>query len=163
MAPASDEKVNLTSGEGYSEEGLGLGGVVKMLVSGPVVSIVQVRVAGSPILPAPSIALARKVWEESARDGKDCGEVQDDHPAESMSHWKEATPDPASVPLKVKSAVVDATLPAGPESMVASGGVVSDGRAVSTVHVRDAGLGSVLLTPSVARTWKVCGPSARPA
>src|SRR5205085_1302177 len=35
------------------------------------------------------------------------------------------------------------------------------GRVVSTVHVYEAGVGSVLLEASVARTWNVCEPSAR--
>ena len=41
--------------------------------------------------------------------------------------------------------------PAGPESIWVSGG------AVSTVKLREAGVGSVLAAPSVARTSKLCG------
>ena len=44
-------------------------------------------------------------------------------------------------------------------------GLVSSGAAgatVSTVQERLAGLGSVLPAPSVARTWKLCAPWARP-
>jgi len=44
----------------------------------------------------------------------------------------------------------------GPDVMVVSGGVVS------TVQVWLAGVGSVLPAGSVARTWKVWLPSARP-
>src|SRR5919206_85670 len=36
------------------------------------------------------------------------------------------------------------------------------GRVVSTLHVNEAGVASVLPAASVARTWKVCEPSARP-
>ena len=43
--------------------------------------------------------------------------------------------------------------PAGPESIVAFGGVVS------TVKVRDAGVGSGVEPASTARTSKVCVPS----
>ena len=40
--------------------------------------------------------------------------------------------------------------------------IVVFGAAVSTVQVKEAGVGSVLPAASVARTSKVCEPSARP-
>jgi hypothetical protein len=39
---------------------------------------------------------------------------------------------------------------------------LDDGGVTSTVHVRLAGVGSVLADGSVARTWKVCEPSVSP-
>ena len=71
----------------------------------------------------------------------------------------QANVEPASVAVKSNVAVAVLTVPVGPEVIVVSGGVVS---VVSTVHVRVAGLGSVLFAASVAATVKVCGPSARP-
>ena len=51
-------------------------------------------------------------------------------------------------------------VPVGPLVIVVSGGVVSTGSVVSTVKVRLAGVASVLPAASVARTSKVCEPSA---
>ena len=50
-------------------------------------------------------------------------------------------------------------MPLGPAVIVVSGAVVSG---VCTVHVRVAGVASVFPAASVARTLKVCAPSARP-
>ena len=50
------------------------------------------------------------------------------------------------------------TVPSGPDVMLVSGGVVSG---VPIVHVRVAGVGSVLPAASVARTLNVCDPAAR--
>ena len=64
--------------------------------------------------------------------------------------------EPPSVELKEKSA---------PVALVGSLGgavIVVFGALVSTAHVKDAGVGSVLAAASVARTWKVCEPSGRP-
>src|SRR5437660_10216223 len=46
---------------------------------------------------------------------------------------------------------------------VGSAGMVVSGVVVSSVHVDLAGVGSVLLAGSVARTWKVSLPSPRPS
>ena len=49
----------------------------------------------------------------------------------------------------------------GPELIAVSGAVVSGG--VTTVQLRVAGVGSVLPAASVARTAKLCAPTARSA
>jgi hypothetical protein len=60
-------------------------------------------------------------------------------------------------PVKAKLAEVALVGLVGPDVMVgAAGGVVL------TVQVADAGVGSVLPAPSVACTWNVCWPLARP-
>lgn len=64
--------------------------------------------------------------------------------------------EPLSDELNVKTALVDATVPDGPESIAVSGGVLS------MVHVRDAGVGSTFPAPSRARTANVCVPSPKP-
>ena len=58
---------------------------------------------------------------------------------------------------KSNVAVVEFVATGGALTMVVSGGVAS------TVHVRDAGVGSTLPAASTARTNSVCEPSARPA
>jgi hypothetical protein len=63
--------------------------------------------------------------------------------------------------MKVSSAEVELVVPDGPEVIVLSGAVVSGG-GTSTVHVREAGRGSVLAAPSRARTSKTCVPFASP-
>ncbi len=65
----------------------------------------------------------------------------------------------ASLEEKLKLAVLAAVEPEGPAVMAVSGGVVSG---VLTVHVREAGVASVFPAKSMARTWKVCVPGARP-
>ena len=79
------------------------------------------------------------------------GEEQAAKAAPSSAHWKVAGDSLAEKP---KPALVEFVRAAGCEVIVVSGGVVS------TVHVYEAGVGSVP-TASVARTWKVCEPSAR--
>ena len=74
----------------------------------------------------------------------------------SSLHSKLATPVPASVPLKPKLAELELVGSYGLLSIVVSGA------AVSIVHVNEAGVGSTLPAPSIARTWKVWLPSDRP-
>jgi hypothetical protein len=57
---------------------------------------------------------------------------------------------PTFVEVNEKLAAVCDVDPLGPAVMVVSGGVVS------TVHVNEAGEGSMLPAASIARTWKVC-------
>ena len=64
-----------------------------------------------------------------------------------MRHSNVAEP---SASENVKLAVVDATGPVGPESMVGTGGAI-----VSTVHERDAGT-DALSNSSRERTSNVC-------
>ena len=64
--------------------------------------------------------------------------------------------------MNARLAESEATVPDGPESIVVSGGVVSDGgTTTSTIQVWDAGVASVLPAPSVARTSKVWSAFAR--
>jgi hypothetical protein len=68
--------------------------------------------------------------------------------------------EPASLAERVKVALVSMVGSIGPESIVVSGGVLST---AWTVQPKLAGVGSTLPAASVARTSKVCGPTARPA
>ena len=63
----------------------------------------------------------------------------------------------ASVPLKLNDAALCRSGSTDCVSIVVSGGVVS------IVQVNEAGVGSTLPTPSIARTWKVWSPSESPA
>ena len=82
------------------------------------------------------------------------GETQVAKEAVSTRHSKVA---PASVSKEsVKLAVVEATVPLGPESIVGSGGA-----RVSTVHARETE-DDVLPFASFARTSNVCAPWPRP-
>src|SRR5688500_16993326 len=71
-----------------------------------------------------------------------------------MRHWKL---EPASVEEKAKVGVASPVGPLGPGTMVVGGAVGT------TVKLRLAGVASTLPTASVARTSKVCAPSARAA
>jgi hypothetical protein len=68
------------------------------------------------------------------------------------------------VELNSKLAPVAVVVPAGPEPIVVSGGIVSAGGGVvsCTVQVALAGIESALPAASVAFTEKVCEPAARP-
>ena len=63
---------------------------------------------------------------------------------------------PTSDELNVKLALVSAVGSVGFVRMKVSGPVVS------TTQVKLAGVASILPAASIARTWKVCEPSARP-
>ena len=73
--------------------------------------------------------------------------------APSSEHWK-VLPD--SLEVKLKLALVWLVALAGADVIVVSGGVRS------IVHVKLAGVASVLPTASVARTSKVCVPATSP-
>jgi hypothetical protein len=73
--------------------------------------------------------------------------------APSSEHWKVLG---VSDELNVKLALALVLGLVGLEPIVLSGA------SESTVHVNDAGVASVLPAASVARTWKVCEPCARP-
>src|SRR5207247_917705 len=92
-------------------------------------------------------------WGPSARPERLSGEVQLENAPESRLHWKV---EPASVEVNWKLAVVSLVVTDGLTVIAVSGAVTS------TVHVNEAGVASVLPTASVARTWKVCEPSATP-
>jgi len=62
--------------------------------------------------------------------------------------------DPFFVDVKLKLAEVLVTVPDGPAVIFVSGGA-------ATVQLWLAGVASTLPVASVARTWKVCEPSAK--
>ena len=136
---------------------LGSDGLVSIVVSGGVVSIVQLNEAGvGSALPTPSIARTWKVWSPSESPAYSFGLVQAAKLPSSSLHSKLATSLPASVPLKLKLAEPLALGSSGLVSIVVLGAVVS------IVQVNEAGVGSALPAPSIARTWKVWSPSDRP-
>jgi hypothetical protein len=146
VAPASLEKVNVA---------LVLvvvaGGLSPIVVSGAVVSTVIARLAGlMSVLPAAYVARTSKVWAPSVSAAVVCGEVQAAKGAASTRHWKL---EPGSLEI----AYVGVLSVVGPESIVVCGAVVS------TVIARLAGLPSTYPAASLARTSKVCAPSARTA
>ena len=77
--------------------------------------------------------------------------------AESIRHWKEATPEPpGSAPENSKQA---------PALLVSAGGLESIwvvGAVVSTLQLNEAGLWSALPALSIARTSNLWAPSASP-
>jgi len=136
----------------------GLLGCTVIVVSGPIVSTSHVNDAGVPsTLPTASMARTWNVCEPCDRLEYDCGLVHATNPPPSSWHSNDATPVPVtSLPVNENAAEVLATGFVGLEVMLVSGAVVS------MTHVYDAGVGSVLEAPSIARTWNVCEPSARP-
>ena len=64
--------------------------------------------------------------------------------------------EPDSVAVKLNEAELLLTEPEGPAVIVVSGAMVS------LVQVRLAGVASTFPAASVARTWKVCDPLAKP-
>ena len=120
-------------------------------VSGATVSTAHVRDAGvASTLPSASIARTENVCAPSPSPEYDFGEAQLVHAPESSLHSKE----PDSVAENPNDAAAVATVPFGPLVIEVSGATVS------TAHVRDAGVASTLPSPSLARTEKVCVPSA---
>ena len=129
-------------------------GVGPITVSGAVVSTVQVNDAGvASLLLAPSIARTWKVCDPSERPEYAFGLEQVANDPASSLHSNVL---PASVEWNVKLALDE------PDGFDGDVSITVSGAAVSTVHVKVAGLASVLPALSVARTSKVCEPSARP-
>jgi hypothetical protein len=126
---------------------VGLLGEAVIVVLGADASTVQVNVAGLvSVFPAASLARTLNVWEPSATLVYVVALVQVEKPPPSSSH------------SKVEPASLDTNEKVGELSLLGSLGeavMVVFGAAVSTVHVRVAGLASVLPAPSVARTEKV--------
>ncbi|MDH4346837.1 MAG: hypothetical protein OEW31_10930, partial [Thermoleophilia bacterium] len=121
-------------------------------VVGGVLSIVQVAVAITPMLPAASTARAPKEWLPSARPEYERGEAQAEKAPPSIRHWNV---EPGSEAEKANVADVDVTVPLGPDVIVVVGPTVS------TVNERVAGEGSALPIASTARTANEWAPSAR--
>ena len=137
---------------------------VSMVVSGGVVSIVQVWLAGvGSTLSAASMARTSNVCGPSTRSAKCLGASQGAKPpAASLSrrHSNRVCPAEVVSSLAMKPKLAEELLLKAGGLIVSavSGGVVS-GSVVSSVKVRLAGVASVLPAASVARTEKVCGPS----
>src|SRR4029453_14219470 len=98
------------------------------------------------------VATSWTVCAPCARPVSETGEVQAAAGPPSSEHV-------VGVPVSAEKstvALVGATVPVGPPSLVSVGG------SVSTAHVKLAGVASVLPAGSVARPPKVWGPPARP-
>src|SRR5436309_16094141 len=122
-----------------------------MVVSGAVVSMVQLKLAGvRSTLPTVSIARTWKVWLLAATALYRCGLVQAPNAAPSSLHSNVL---PASVAVKLKDAEVLFVSVAGLLVMVVSGAVMS------TVQLRLAGVGSTLPAGSIARTRNTGRPA----
>jgi hypothetical protein len=101
----------------------GFAGLESIVVSGIVVSVVHVYVAGdASVFPAWSVARTSKVWLPSASDGSVCGLVQDAQLPPSTRH---ANVEPASLELKLNVGVSSLDGSGGFESIVVCGGVLS--------------------------------------
>jgi hypothetical protein len=114
--------------------------------------IVQVRLAGvASVFPAASVARTWNVCEPTASPEYAAGDVQAANAPPSSAH---ANDEPPSLDVN------DNVAPCA--NVVAAGAlvIVVSGASVSTVQVRDAGVGSTLPAPSFARTRNVCDPCA---
>ena len=117
-------------------------------------SIVHAWVAGeASVFPAGSVARTSNVWFPAASPVYVWPLAQALKAAPSSRHWKLL---PVSLDVKLKLALVWFVGDGGAEVIVVCGGVVS------IVHVWLAGEASVFPAPSIARTWNVCAPAARP-
>jgi hypothetical protein len=128
-------------------------GPLSMVVSGGEMSTLHAALAGvASTLPAASTARTLNTCGPCVFTKNETGLVHAAQSALSSVHWKTA---PAS-DVNEMVALVVATVPLGAEVMVVSGATVS------TVQVREAGVGSMLPATSFARTSNVCEPSASP-
>ena len=126
------------------------------MVCGAAVSTVKLRDAGvGSTLPAGSVARTSKVCAPSASEAVVCGE-RARSPGAAVDAALEAS-SPAWSAEKANVGVASFVGPDGPLSIVVSGA------AVSTVKLREAGVGSTFPAGSVARTSKVWAPSASDA
>ena len=134
---------------------VGPDGPLSIVVSGAAVSTVKLRDAGvGSTLPAGSVARTSNVWAPSACRAVVWAELQEAQAPPSTRH---SNVEPGWSAEKVYVGVASLVGPEGPLSIVVSGA------AVSTVKLRDAGVASTLPAGSVARTSKVCAPSASDA
>ena len=98
-------------------------GPESIVVSGGVLSTVQVRLAGvGSGLPAGSVAPDGEGVRPSARPLYALGEV---HPAGAPPSSVQAKVEPVSLALNANVADAEPSVPDGPESIVVSGGVLS--------------------------------------
>ena len=126
-------------------------GPPSMIASGPVTSTITVRpVDGPETFPAASRAVAVYVWLPSGTDVS----WRDQVPAAvAVVVPREAVPSKTST-VELASAVPDSVKVCVPRTALFAGAVIAGaaGACVSTVHVRVAGVASVLPAASVART-----------
>jgi hypothetical protein len=133
---------------------VGPDGPPEIEVSGAVVSTVHVALAGvGSGLPAVSVAVTTTVCEPSPRPLYVLGDVHATAVPVSSLHVKV---EPASDDVNEIDAVDELIVPDGACVIEVSGAPLS------TVHVRVAGVASLLLAASVAVTVNVCEPSASP-
>src|SRR4051812_46028093 len=114
---------------------------------------VNVRVAGvGSVLPAASVAATEKVCRPAATPAA----KRRSHDIRGIASATQANVDSVSDEAQVNAgaSVLIVAPSAGPEVIVVSGATVS------TLNVREAGVGSVSGTELVATTWKACPPSA---
>ena len=143
----SDENANVGVASAVGSEG-----PLSIVVCGAAVSTVNARDAGvGSTFPAGSVARTSKVWAPSVSDPVVSGVEHEPQAPPSTRHSKV---EPAWSAEKPNVGVASLVGPEGPLSIAVSGA------AVSTVKLRDAGVGSTLPTRSVARTSKVWAPSA---
>jgi hypothetical protein len=129
-----------------------LTGPDEIVVSGAVVSIVHVKLAGeASTFAAASFARTWKVCDPSASPLYAFGEEQEVKAPVSSAHSNVA---PVSGDENEKLALAEFVLALGLDVIEVSGALVS------IVHVDVAGDASTFPTESVARTWKVWEPSA---
>ena len=120
-------------------------------------AIVHVCVAGvASALPAASLARTLNVCAPVVRPLYSFGL---EHVAKLLASSLHSNVAPASLAVNANEALVESVDASGPDVIVVSGGVVSAG---VIVHVRVAGVASVLPAGSVARTLNVCAPTPRP-
>ncbi len=139
--------VMLASIVGVLSEVIELGAGLRGVMDGAAVSMIQLRLAGlASILPAVSMALTFRVWGPPLREEKVWVELQAFQPKLSRLHWKAGL---VSEELKEKlGEVLLVRLPsAGPEEMVVSGAVVSEGF-FPQLGVTPTSLSSVWFAPS---------------
>jgi len=130
------------------------GGADVIVVSGAVTSIVHENDDGDgSVLPAGSMARTLKVCNPSVSGPNVSPLVQAANGAPSTEHWNVAVLS------------VDENVNVGVELLDGLDGVESSdvsGERVSIVQVNDSGVKSVLPIESIALTWNVWEPSARP-
>jgi hypothetical protein len=107
--------------------------------------------------PAASTARTAKRCAPGASCAYACGEAQAAKPAPSSPHSNRASASPA---VNENAASVAVVVAGGAAVIVVSGASVSAG--AETAHSRSAGVASAVPAASTARTWKRCGPAARP-
>jgi hypothetical protein len=128
------------------------GAGVRAVTVGALFWIVQAWEAGvASTFPAPSVARTWNVCVPRARAEYVFGLVHAANAAASSLH---SNVEPLSLEVKSNEAVVAVVGSAGADEIVVFGAVTS------TVHVYAAGVASMLPAKSVARTSKVCEPSA---